>query len=81
MSRDGEIEVSDLTPPLCFLEQLSHHGRENTLWHWKRPGAAYGLVSMCNWKSSACTVLELQGTTDYVHKNYGEGVLVLILIE
>lgn len=59
MSREGEAEVSDLTPPLRFLEQLSHHGRENALWHWKRPGTAYGLASMYNWKSSALPLFSL----------------------
>jgi len=53
MRREGEVKISDLTPPLHFLEQLSHPGRENALQHWKSPGIAYGPVSIYNWKSSA----------------------------
>lgn len=59
MSREGEAEVSDLTPPLLFLEQLSHYGRENALWHWKRPGTVYGLASTYSWKSSALPLFSL----------------------
>lgn len=48
-----EVKISDLTPPLHFLEQLSHPGRENKLCQaFSRP-AINGLVSIYNWKSSA----------------------------
>lgn len=56
MRREGEVKISDLIPPLHVLEQLSHSGREKALQHWKRPGIAYGLVSIYNWKSSALSL-------------------------
>lgn len=50
MRKEGESKISDLSPPLHVLEQLSHPGRENVLKHWKRPGVGYELVSIYNWK-------------------------------
>lgn len=50
MRKEGEAKISDLSPSLHFLEQLTHPERENVLQHWKRSGIGYGLVSIYNWK-------------------------------
>lgn len=41
MRKDREVKITDLSPPLHFLEQLSHPGKENVLQHRKRPGIGW----------------------------------------